>query len=175
MASAIWCSSLASLAGTGRAGRRRPQSAVAGRIGDDADERPGDALGGDDRVLRRLVAGHRRTVDQRPPVGMGHAPPAHGAARRHPPDEWSAAGVPVGGPFGLSAELVVRLDDQRGQEFVPAGKVRYTPEDTIPAERATERSDSAAGPTSASWRRASATSSAVIACRARRATPSIAM
>ena len=104
--------------------RRASQHAVAMGVGDDADDRQRDARRRADRVLRRLVAGHRRAVQQGVLVRVVDRPRrARPGRRRRSARPASAAGRRRRRLLDGRAEGVVGLDDQQRQQLVAAGDV----------------------------------------------------
>ena len=102
---------------------RRVQQAVAGGVGDDAEERPRHTLRRSDGVRRRPVAGDRRAVHQGVLVRVVAGPAPDGAARRRPPLERRLRRGALGGLLGRRTERVVGLDDEDGQQLVATGEV----------------------------------------------------
>src|SRR6266542_2658702 len=76
-----------------------------------------------DDVLRCPVAGHRAAVDQGVLVRVGQGPRPYRPAGGEPPTQHVAAIDSRVGPLDGISERVVRVQDQRGQQVVPAGEV----------------------------------------------------
>ena len=118
-----WPRSPVSVGGSGGPGGRRPQHP--GRLGlaDQAAEHRRRAGGRGDGVGRGLVAGHGRAVEQGVLVRVGQSPVPGRAGRRPPAGRVVLPGAGGVGLLDGRAQGVVTLDDQRGQQLVPAGEV----------------------------------------------------
>ena len=108
-----------------RSGQRARRGAQLPRVhGSEQDEGhdPAQPGGRHDRVRGGGVARHRRAVDQGVVVGAVDGPAADGSAHGQPPRPRSAArrlGLPIC-LLGERSHRVVGIDDERGQQGVPA-------------------------------------------------------
>jgi len=92
-------------------------------ISDDAPEHGRHPARRHDRGRRSLVAGHRGSEDQGVLVGMRPCPAADGPTRGAPSAGQVRAGNSPLRSFDRHPEIVVGVDDQRGEQLVSVGEV----------------------------------------------------
>ena len=129
MAPATIAACAARMAGRGGAAGGAAAVPAAGRglggtgVADQLAEHQGDPGGRPDGVPRGLVARHRRAVDQRVLVRVRAGPVPDRVADRPPAAARPGRAVRRGGCLGGFPERVVGVDDQRGEQVVPAREV----------------------------------------------------